>query len=264
MSTTTDPKFDVFEGVDPQVRARTKKMLMYFIIFAIVMMFAGFTSAYIVLNMGKFWVHAVAPDALWLSLAFLAASSASAIVALRQMRSGFKKGTLIALGLTLALGIGFTLTQSKGWNQLAEMGLGFTVSENESGQAAYRWNSIKDLINGPAVYGVDYEVTINGEALLFDPVRKNFFMPDDTLMAQAITPDVTRTSNLGGGMLWVLISIHILHLIFGFIYLVVNGIRVLQGSINSGDVVRLQTLNLYWHFLGILWLYLFCFLFILH
>ncbi len=262
MNTTTTP--DVFEGVDPAVRARTKKMLMYFIIFAVVMMFAGFTSAYIVLNMGKFWVHPTAPGAFYWSLGFLAASSATAMVALRQMRAGSKNGTLIALGATLLLGIAFTLSQSKAWNELADMGLGFTVTTTESGLEAYRWNSIKDLINGPAEYGVDYVVTVNDEPLLFDPVRKDFFMPDDTLMAQPITPDVTRTSNLGGGMLWVLIAIHILHLVFGFIYLVINGIRVLQGTIHAGDTVRLQTMNLYWHFLGILWLYLFGFLFFLN
>ena len=32
-------KQDVFEGYDPAVKVRTKKMLMYFIIFAIVMLF---------------------------------------------------------------------------------------------------------------------------------------------------------------------------------------------------------------------------------
>ena len=35
-------RMDVFEGLDPEVRDRTKKMLMYFILFAVVMLFAGF------------------------------------------------------------------------------------------------------------------------------------------------------------------------------------------------------------------------------
>ena len=50
-------RVDVFEGLDPAVRERTKKMLMYFILFAVVMLFAGLTSAYIVSNVGQFWVH---------------------------------------------------------------------------------------------------------------------------------------------------------------------------------------------------------------
>ena len=68
MSTSTDQpdvqprKVDVFEGLDPKVRERTKKMLMYFILFAVVMLFAGFTSAYIVSNVGQYWVHIEAPS----------------------------------------------------------------------------------------------------------------------------------------------------------------------------------------------------------
>jgi cytochrome c oxidase subunit 3 len=55
-----------------------------------------------------------------------------------------------------------------------------------------------------------------------------------------------------------------LHLTFGFIYLIVNGIRVYQGAIHGGDVVRLESLSIYWHFMGALWLYLFAFLFYYH
>ena len=57
----------VFEGLDGQVRERTKTMLMYFIVFAVTMLFAGFTSAYIVSNMGQFWVHIPAPSMFWVS-----------------------------------------------------------------------------------------------------------------------------------------------------------------------------------------------------
>ena len=56
----------------------------------------------------------------------------------------------------------------------------------------------------------------------------------------------------------------ILHLALGLAYLVVNGIRVLTGRIHPGDTVRLSTAGVYWHFLGLLWLYLFAFLFLLH
>jgi cytochrome c oxidase subunit 3 len=83
-------------------------------------------------------------------------------------------------------------------------------------------------------------------------------------MVRPITRDVARTSNSGGGYLWALIAVHILHLTFGFIYLIVNGIRVYQGAIHGGDVVRLESLSIYWHFMGALWLYLFAFLFYYH
>ena len=129
---------------------------------------------------------------------------------------------------------------------------------------AYRWNSIEAILESGAVYGQDYEVSRNGRMLIYSPERQEFYASNDELMVKPITRDVARTSNSGGGYLWALIAVHILHLIFGFIYLVVNGIRVALGTIHSGDVVRLQSLSIYWHFMGALWLYLFAFLFFLN
>lgn len=254
----------VFEGLDPKIRERTKKMLMYFIVFAIVMLFAGFTSAYIVSNMGQFWVHVSPTPAFWTSNALLVLSSVALWWSVRSMRSNHKKNALIGLALTLAMGIGFTVSQAEGWKRLAEMGMGWTISEHESGAETYRWNSIESMMEGPAVYGEDYVVYRNGLPLVYSAEREEFYAANDELMVRSITRDVARTSNSGGGYLWALIAVHILHLTFGFIYVVVNGIRVFQGTIHQGDVVRLESLSIYWHFMGVLWLYLFAFLFFYH
>ena len=254
----------VFEGLDPKIRERTKKMLMYFIVFAIVMLFAGFTSAYIVSNMGQFWVHVSPTPAFWTSNALLVLSSVALWWSVRSMRSNHKKNALIGLALTLAMGIGFTVSQAEGWKRLAEMGMGWTISEHESGAETYRWNSIESMMEGPAVYGEDYVVYRNGLPLVYSAEREEFYAANDELMVRSITRDVARTSNSGGGYLWALIAVHILHLTFGFIYVVVNGIRVFQGTIHQGDVVRLESLSIYWHFMGALWLYLFVFLFFYH
>ena len=69
-------------------------------------------------------------------------------------------------------------------------------------------------------------------------------------MVQPITTKVLQSSNSGGGYIWALVMTHILHLVFGLIYLVVNGIRVFTGVIHQGDTVRLKALGIYWHFLG--------------
>ena len=83
-------------------------------------------------------------------------------------------------------------------------------------------------------------------------------------MARDITLDVIRTSNSASGYLFILILIHLFHLALGLAYLVVNGIRILTGTIHPGDTVRLHTGGVYWHFLGLLWVYLFAFLFLIH
>lgn len=270
MSTSTDQpdvqprKVDVFEGLDPKVRERTKKMLMYFILFAVVMLFAGFTSAYIVSNVGQYWVHIEAPRTLWISNALIVASSLPMWLSLRAMKHGQTMTSFIHLALTFALGIAFTVTQLDGWNELQEKGMGWTVDETASGAEAYRWNSIRNLLEGPAEWGVDYTVTQDGEALNYRPETGQLYATDDVLLARDITLDVERVSNASAGYLFILIVIHILHLALGLAYLVVNGIRVLTGRIHPGDTVRLSTAGVYWHFLGLLWLYLFAFLFLLH
>ena len=56
MSQEVDSTMDVFKDKDPEVKVRTKKMMMWLIIFALVMLFAGITSAMIVMNGSRYSV----------------------------------------------------------------------------------------------------------------------------------------------------------------------------------------------------------------
>ena len=257
-------RVDVFEGLDPAVRERSKKMLMYFILFAVVMLFAGFTSAYIVSNVGQYWVHIEAPTSLWISNALIVASSLPMWLSLRAMKAGQSMTSFIHLAITFVLGIGFTVMQLQGWGELQDKGMGWTVDETASGAKAYRWNSIENLLEGSAQWGLDYTVTQDGVPLNYRPETNQLFASDDVLMARDITLDVERTSNSAAGYLFILILIHLFHLALGLAYVVVNGIRILTGRIHPGDTVRLHTGGVYWHFLGLLWAYLFAFLFLVH
>ncbi len=257
-------RMDVFEGLDPEVRDRTKKMLMYFILFAVVMLFAGFTSAYIVSNVGQYWVHIEAPRALWISNALIIASSLPMYLSLRSMKQGKTQASFIHLAIAFALGLGFSMMQWQGWEELQQKGMGWTIDESASGAKAYRWNSIKNLINGPAEWGKDFTITQDGVPLNYRPSTGEIFAADDVLMSRDISIDVVRTSNSAAGYLYILIFIHLLHLALGLTYLVVNGVRILKGVIHPGDTVRLHTAGVYWHFLGLLWIYLFAFLFFIH
>ena len=178
------------------MRERTKKMLMYFIVSIEV---RGFTSAYIVSNMGKYWVHVTPTTPFWISNGLLVLSSVALWLAVRWMRAGDKVKTLAALGGTLLLGIGFTVSQAEGWQGMADLGMGWSVSEHDSGMNAYRWNSIESIMESGAVYGEDYEVSRNGLPLIYSPERQEFYASNDELMVKPITRDVARTSNSGGG-----------------------------------------------------------------
>ena len=258
-------RVDVFEGLDPAVRERTKKMLMYFILFAVVMLFAGFTSAYIVSNVGQYWVHIAAPTALWISNALIVASSLPMWLSLRAMKSGKSMTSLVHLTVTFALGIGFTFMQLSGWGELHAKGMGWTVDETASGAKAYRWNSIQNLLEGSAEWGVDYTITKDGQPLIHKSSTGELYDAlNVTMGGNPITLEVERRSNSASGYLFILIMIHLFHLALGLAYLVVNGIRILTGRIHPGDTVQLYTGGVYWHFLGLLWIYLFSFLFLVH
>ena len=259
-STTATPKPNVFDDFDPEVRVRTKKMLMYFIIFAIVMLFAGITSAYILSNTGTYWVHINPPAALTWSIVSVIISSATMIVASRAMKNGKKKLSLVMMIATFSFGVLFTMTQLLGWAELESKGMGWTKVDTTVGIAT-SWNNI-EKITGDYGLKADYYVYQDGQILDFQ--NGEFFAPSDPLKEQPITRQVLINTNNSGAFLWVLIWVHILHLAFGLIYLLVNIIRIFKDRITPTDSVRLHVNGLYWHFMGILWVYLFVFLFIIH
>ena len=249
---------DVYEGLDPSVKLRTKKMLMYLIIFAIVMIFAGLTSAYIVINSNKFWVHVEAPSWLLISCGVIAISSATLYGAYRTAQKNNQTLTTALIFITLILGLFFSYSQYAGWQELSAEGMGFTIKEVD-GVKVSSWNRISEITGE---YGVDYYVHKNGKQLIFD--GGEFYMPGDELKTNPVTDQVGKTSNLSGSFIAVLVFIHLAHLIFGLIYLLVLGIRSARGRVNSENTISLYTGGIYWHFLGILWIYLFVFLFFLH
>jgi cytochrome c oxidase subunit 3 len=65
-------------------------------------------------------------------------------------------------------------------------------------------------------------------------------------------------------MLSVLIYLHIAHLLFGLIYLLVNVVRLKKGKLNKDNWISLHSNGMYWHFMGILWIYLFFFIFYIY
>lgn len=252
-------KIDVFEGVDPEVRARTKKMMMYFIIFAIVMLFGGFTSGLIVMTGGSYWVHIVPPAILNASLAFLLISSLTMILSLRMIKKGKSKAALLLVGLSFVGGIGFSVTQYSGWSELADKGMGFTISEDEQGLKAFQWNTV-DRISGE--YGVDFWIEKDGQRVDFD--GSDYFDSSDTERANPVSSQIRVIKNNSGALIATLIFVHIAHLILGLIYMIVNAIRIAKSRINKGDTVQLQVNGIYWHFMGLLWIYLYLFLFFIH
>ncbi|GBC92869.1 Cytochrome c oxidase subunit 3 [bacterium HR15] len=92
-------------------------------IFAVAMLFAGLSSAYLVHLPQRSRFPLELPSILWANTLVLILSSFSCQWALRQARQGRALSTMQGLGLTLALGVLFLAGQVYAWQQLRDAGL---------------------------------------------------------------------------------------------------------------------------------------------
>ena len=251
-------KMDVYADFPPEVKIRTKKMMMYLIIFAVVMLFAGLTSIILVLNGKNYWVHVYPPKIMWLSNLLVVLSSTTLLLALYNARRDRRGMTAALVVITFLLGIGFTITQTTGWKQLKSLGMGYTITEIEPGVRQWHWNSL-DMMKGE--YGVDYDIRKSGQVLISE--NGELYLPTDVQREKPVTSRVAESFNTAGAMIAILVYLHIFHLCLGLIYLLVLTYRTLKGRIGSTNWISLHAGGMYWHFMGILWVYLFFFLFYL-
>lgn len=66
--------------------------------------------------------------------------------------------------------------------------------------------------------------------------------------------------NPSGSFFYVLTGLHLVHLLVGIISLIVVSINAGNKKYTSENYLGLRICALYWHFLGVLWIYLFLFL----
>jgi cytochrome c oxidase subunit 3 len=70
-----------------------------------------------------------------------------------------------------------------------------------------------------------------------------------------------KSSNASGSFLYLITFLHLLHLFAGLISLLVTLKNSIQGKYNAQNTLGLELCSIYWHFLDILWVYLFLFLY---
>ena len=176
---------------------KASKPLLWVGIISIVMMFAGLTSAYVVRADNGNWLLFNLPNAFYLSTAVIVTSSISLFFALQMAKKDNKKGTIIGLLVTFALGLLFSYCQYSGWGELYS----------------------KNIVFGG------------------------------------------KSSNAAGSFLYLITFLHLLHLFAGLIVLLVTLKNSIKGKYNSQNALGLELCSIYWHFLDILWVYLFLFLY---
>tara|TARA_B100001758_G_scaffold158415_1_gene136539 strand:- start:113 stop:661 length:549 start_codon:yes stop_codon:yes gene_type:complete len=176
------------------IQKKSLKQLLWIGIGAIVMFFAGLTSAYIVRKAEGNWLEFILPEWFLYSTIIIVLSSVLLIVAKSHLKKD-KPVTLLILA-TLLLGILFSYFQFRGWQNLTTQGIFLT-----------------------------------GEG-----------------------------SNVAGSFLYVITLAHLVHLLGGLIALVVTLINAREGKYTSNNYLGFELTSNYWHFLGLLWVYLFFFL----
>ena len=147
---------DYTKEMDPVVRVKMKKNLVYVGIFSVVMLFAGFTSAYIVSMGDSFWLKYPLPTYFWISTAVILVSSVLLEVAIRKAKSKNKNGLRIFILATLLSGLAFVFFQFKGYGSLSDNGV-------------HAVNNHILVVDGR--YGDYYSIKYKGELLDVDGVK---------------------------------------------------------------------------------------------
>lgn len=173
-----------------------QKFALWLGIVSIVMMFAAFTSAYIVRQGAGNWLLFDLPKALQYTTVVLLLSSGTMHWAYLSAKADKQLQLRIAISITSLLGFVFLYGQVYAWGELVQ--------------------------------------------------AKVFFAGNQ--------------ANPAGSFLYVLTGLHAIHLVSGILFLGLITVWVFMGKVHSKNLTRIEMCATYWHFLDILWLYLFIFL----
>lgn len=225
------------------IRKKTIKPLAWVAIVSIVMLFAGLTSAYILIKGDALWVQTTLPEMFNYSTAVIVISSLTMIWATRSAKNNNLTGTQLGVGLTLILGIAFTVLQFYAWGELLDKGQ----------------NLNSTIANLKGEYGTDYLITYKGETLHKD--GDAYYLANDRDHQNPIqAKDVLKSFNSAGSLIYVFSGVHLAHLAVAMIVLLISLFKALGGRYQNGDTEGLEAIGTFWHFFGGLWIYLYLFL----
>ncbi len=171
-----------------------KKFVLWLFIATIIMMFGGFTSAFIVMASEKAIQEIQLPGSLLTSTIVILMSSLTIQLALYYAKKDELKKITVYLSVTLILGIVFLYYQFVSWDELV-------------------LNNVTFVSNNPT-----------------------------------------------GSFIYVFTGMHGLHIVSALIFLIIVFVSSIKLNIHSKKLNQIEMCVTYWHFLGILWLYLYIFL----
>jgi cytochrome c oxidase subunit 3 len=343
--------------MNPEVREKMKKNLVYVGIFSIIMLFAGLTSGYYV-SMGKsFWLKYPMPIGFYLSTLFIALSSLSfwwAIQGAKKDKQGQLKGAMAA---TLLFGAAFLYFQFQGYGQLIEKGVnpvnemlvvngrygdyyeikykgdlvavdgneyliaGKPIADNDFKTIQAYFKQFETITHNNALrvkapnsqielyysgspvlikdgqlfandstqlsysdevrlselainigdkrgdffargtYGKDFTIYYSGKALEYEDRQLKY---KGTVLKPHLQLSAMQASDSATAYLYLITFVHLLHVLIALLYLTKVAIASFTGKFSSQNHLSLRLSSIFWHFLGLLWLYLLVFLIFIH
>ncbi len=184
----------IVEQPQQPLAMNAKKFALWLFMISVVMIFAAFTSAYIVRQAEGNWRFFELPVEMYYTTGIILLSSITmhwAYLAAKKDELGQVK---LAVSITTILGVAFLIGQLVVWNILVEQRVNFTGG------------------------------------------------------------------NPSESFLYVLSGMHGLHLVSGIIFLIIVLISTFKFKVHSKNLNQIQMCTTYWHFLDVLWVYLFLFL----
>ncbi|OYQ38181.1 cytochrome oxidase subunit III [Flavobacterium cyanobacteriorum] len=177
-------------------KARSQKMMLWFGMVSMFMMFAGLTSAYVVSTSRPDWINDFKlPPAFMVSTVIIILSSITFHFAKTAIQKGNRGTTSAMLAATLVLGIFFVVCQFIGFGEVIKAGYFFTG------------------------------------------------------------PESTVTTSF----LYIVTVVHLAHLVAGLIVLLVVIYNHFKQKYKPSQTLGIELGAMFWHFLDILWVYLFLF-----
>ena len=82
------------------------------------------------------------------------------------------------------------------------------------------------------------------------------FVNNDNAISNNISGD-----RISASFLLVIALVHLVHIVFGLIFLAAVLVKALQNSVHKKNTLLIDMCNTYWHFIGLLWVYLYLFLY---
>lgn len=110
-------------------------------------------------------------------------------------------------------------------------------------------------------YGKDFTIYYGGKKLEYKN-RKLYY--NGTALKPYMQLSAMESADSASSYLYLITFVHLLHVIIALLYLLKVAFATFKGRYSSQNTLSLRLSSIFWHFLGLLWLYLLAFLIFIH